>query len=163
VSAPFPEPPFPPDLAEVIALTLPEPVHRVRSFVSGDPQGDRLRVAYWVHAPTGEVRARAWFGPGAEGPPGHAHGGAIAAVLDEVMGVAAWNRGHKVVAKRLDIDFVSPLPLGRDAVVQAQVRAVEGRRVTVEGVITTEGERVHTRATGLFVVVDGAMLERFGL
>ncbi|MCC6621400.1 MAG: PaaI family thioesterase [Deltaproteobacteria bacterium] len=163
MSAPQPEPPFPPDLADVVPLTLPEPVHRVRSFVSGDPAGDRLRVAYWAHTPTHEVRARAWFGPDAEGPPGHAHGGSIAAVLDEVMGVAAWYRGHRVVAKTLAIDFVSPLPLGRDTIVFADVRSVEGRRVTVEGRIESDGGRVHTRATGVYVVVDGAMLERFGL
>lgn len=161
--APIPEPPFPSDLGDVVALPLPEPVHRVRSFVSGDPEGDRLRVAYWVHRPTGEVRARAWFGPGAEGPPGHAHGGSIAAVLDEVMGVAAWYQGHRVVAKTLAIDFMSPLPLGRDAIVFADVRSVEGRRISVEGRIESAPDRLHTRATGVFVVVDAAMLERFGL
>jgi len=42
-----------------------------RSFVSGDPEGDRLRVRYFRRARDGALVGRVWFGPGAEGPPGH--------------------------------------------------------------------------------------------
>ena len=44
-------------------------------------------------------------GPPIEGPPGHAHGGSMAAVLDEAMGAAAWMEGHLVVAVRLATSF----------------------------------------------------------
>jgi acyl-coenzyme A thioesterase PaaI-like protein len=152
--APDPEPPFAPDEAGFLRLAEVKPVADVRSFVSGDPTGDRLRVAYWYCAQRGELRARAWFGPGAEGPPGHAHGGAIAAVLDELMGVCAWQLGHRVLAARLDVTFVAPLPLGTDAVASARVTAVEGRRITVEGHI---GQ--YAKATGLFIAVRPEMFE----
>ena len=84
------------------------------SFVSGDPRGDRLRVSYFRRIDDGLLVGRAWFGPGAQGPPGHAHGGSIAAVLDEAMGAAAWLAGHLVVAVRLDTRFRKMLPLGTD-------------------------------------------------
>ena len=32
------------------------------------------------------------------GPPGHVHGGAMAAALDEAMGAVCWMNGHPVVA-----------------------------------------------------------------
>lgn len=119
-----------------------------RSFVSGDPAGDRLRVRYFQD-PAERVCARAWFGPGAVGPPGHAHGGAMAAVLDEAMGVAAWVAGHPVVAGRLAVDFRRMLPLGTVASVTTDVHAVEGRKVRVtarlandEGATVAEAEAV---------------------
>ena len=65
-----------------------------RSFVSGEPDGDRLRVCYYRRDRDGALVGKIWFGPGAEGPPGHAHGGSMAAVLDEAMGAGAWLAGH---------------------------------------------------------------------
>ena len=49
-----------------------------RSFVNDDRPNDRLRVAYFRAGGEKALYARAWFGPGAEGPPGFAHGGAVA-------------------------------------------------------------------------------------
>lgn len=154
MSAPEPLPPYGPDEPGFERLENPEPVHRIRSFVSGDPAGTRLRVAFWRHVERGEVRARVWFGPDAEGPPGHAHGGSLAAVLDEVMGVAAWHAGHSVVLGRLTVDYKRPLPLMIDTITFAEVRSVAGRRVEVHGRIESEPGVVHTSAVGIFVVVD---------
>jgi hypothetical protein len=36
--------------------------------------------------------------------PGYAHGGSVAAALDEAMGGAAWWAGHQSVAARLAVD-----------------------------------------------------------
>jgi hypothetical protein len=59
-------------------------------FVSGDRTGARFRMRYF-RDDAGHLVARVWFGPETEGPPDHAHGGSIAAVLDEVLGLA-YNR-----------------------------------------------------------------------
>lgn len=59
-------------------------------FVSGDADDDRLRVAYFRRNEDDALLATVWFGSKAEGPPHHAHGGSIAAVLDEAMGASAW-------------------------------------------------------------------------
>ena len=82
-----------------------------RSFVSSDDEGDRLRVRYYADE-AGRTWARAWFGPGAEGPPGYAHGGALAALLDESMGMAVLATGRICVAARIEVDFRAMVPLG---------------------------------------------------
>src|ERR1700709_466682 len=41
-------------------------------FASGERGGDRLRVRYFWRGGDRPLVGRAWFGPGAEGPPGHA-------------------------------------------------------------------------------------------
>lgn len=129
-----------------------------RSFVSGDPQGDRLRVCYFWRCGERPLVGRAWFGPGAEGPPGYAHGGSMAAVLDEAMGAAAWTAGHKVVAVQLDTSFRRMLPLGTDALLEAWVERVQGRKVWAAGRLVSDSGEVFAEAKALFVTLDA---ERF--
>ena len=120
-----------------------------RSFVSGDPNGDRLRVQYYER--DSALLARVWFGPDAEGPPGHAHGGALAAVIDEAMGYAAWLAGHPVVAARLTTDFRRMLPLGTVCTIEPEVERVEGRKVHVAARIVGPDGTVHAEGSAIFV------------
>ena len=120
-----------------------------RSFVSGDPDGDRLRVQYYER--DSALLARVWFGPEAEGPPGHAHGGALAAVIDEAMGYAAWLAGHPVVAARLTTDFRRMLPLGTVCTVEPVVERVDGRKVHVAARIAGPDGTVYAEGSEIFV------------
>jgi acyl-coenzyme A thioesterase PaaI-like protein len=125
-----------------------------RSFVSGEPHGGRLRVRYFRRDSDGRLVGRAWFGPGAQGPPGHAHGGSMAAVLDEAMGAAAWMEGHLVVAVRLSTNFQRMLPLGTDALLEAWVERVEGRKVWTVGRLLAPGGEFFADADALFLKLD---------
>lgn len=129
------------------------------SFVSGSPDGSTLRVRYFRRANDARLVGRAWFGPGASGPPGHAHGGAIAAVLDEAMGAAGWMAGYPVVAAHLEVDYRLMVPLGTDAYMEAWVESVDGRKVRLASRLEDEERRLLAEATGLFVILDE---ERFG-
>jgi len=135
-----------------------------RSFVSGKPQSGLLRVQYFRRRDDGAVVGRAWFGPGAAGPPGHAHGGSIAAVLDEAMGAAAWLAGYHSVAAHLEVDFEKMIPLGTDTKLEAWVEKVHGRKVTTRGRLLDDTGEPFADAVGLFVVLDpkrfGALLEK---
>lgn len=141
-------------------IDVPTDFGEGQSFVSGDRTGNRLRIAYFRREEDGALCAKAWFGWAAEGPPGHAHGGSMASVLDEAMGISAWISGHPVVAASLKVEFRGKLPLGTDATVEAWVEKVEGRKVTTRG-------RLHDPATGavfaesegLFIAIQ---LESFG-
>jgi acyl-coenzyme A thioesterase PaaI-like protein len=131
------------------------------SFVSGDPQGDTLRVAYFQRRGDGHMVGRAWFGAGTQGPPGHAHGGSTAAVLDEAMGAAAWQAGHAVVAVNLNVDLQAMLPLGTDARFDAWVERVEGRKVYCRARLFGAGDPAgekgdYASAQGLFLTLDEA-------
>jgi acyl-coenzyme A thioesterase PaaI-like protein len=124
------------------------------SFVSGDPLGDTLRVAYFRRAGDRTLVGRAWFGPGTAGPPGHAHGGAMAAVLDEAMGAAAWMAGHIAVAAHLETDFRALLPLGTDALLEARVERRLGRKVWTSGALRGDDGTLYAEATALFLRLD---------
>ena len=130
-----------------------------RSFVSGKPQSGLLRVQYFKRQTDGAVVGRAWFGPGAAGPPSHAHGGSIAAVLDEAMGVAAWSSGYASVAAHLEVDFVRMIPLGSDSYLEAWVEDARGRKVRTRGRLLDDDGEPFAEAVGLFVVLDRG---RFG-
>lgn len=122
-----------------------------QSFVSGDPDGHRLRVAYFQRQVDAVLFARAWFGRGAEGPPGYAHGGSVAAVLDEAMGAAAWAGGHPSIAARIEVDFRLPVPLGIDALVEMNVDKIEGRKIATRARLRDADGRVLAESAGLFV------------
>lgn len=101
-------------------------------FVSGDPAGDRFRIRYYRDADL-HLHARIWFGPETQGPPGHAHGGSIAAVMDEALGLAAWAAGYPVVVGNLNVSFRNLLPLEQVVTLESEVVSAEGRKIMVHG------------------------------
>lgn len=129
-------------------------------FLSGDTAGNRLRVAYFLREADQVVCARAWFGWAAEGPPGHAHGGSIATVFDEAMGIAALCAGHLVVLASITVQFRKKLPLGTDTVLEARVTRTERRKVYAQAILRDqENERLFAEAEGLYIMQT---LEQFG-
>lgn len=132
-----------------------------RTFLGGDPAGDRLQVRYFRGPEDGTLFAKVVFGIDAQGPPGHVHGGAMASVLDESMGGAAWLAGHPVVAAQLNLTFLQLLPVRTPCLVQAAIAGVEGRKVHTTGQIgSPDQDRVYCRATGLFIVLDPSALDK---
>lgn len=142
-------------------LEIPTSFGRGRSFVSGEPDGDRLRLKYYRPPERDRLIARVWFGPGAEGPPDHAHGGSSAAVLDEAMGTACWMTGHPVLAAQITIDFRGPVPLERVHTVEAWVERAEGRKIHTRGRLVSGDGAVFTEGAGLFVEIDEATMRAF--
>ncbi len=122
-------------------------------FVSGEPEGNRFRARYFRNR-EGQLRARLWFGPETEGPPGHAHGGAVAAVLDEVLGLAAWAAGYPIVVGNLNVSFRSLLPLRQVVTIESRVVSAEGRKVLVHGRIC-RGSTVFAEGECLCITIPG--------
>ena len=123
------------------------------SFVSGDAASSRIRIAYFRRADEHHLYARVWFGPGAEGPPGHAHGGAMASVLDEAMGGVCWMNHHHVLAARLSVTFLRPLPVETHTTVEAWIVSIDGRKVSPRARLRDEMGRVVAESDGLFIVI----------
>lgn len=122
-------------------------------FISGDPNGQRFRTRYF-RRPDQSLVARIWFGPETEGPPGHAHGGSMAAVLDEVLGLAAWAAGHAIVVGNLSVDFRNLLPLLEVVQVDTEIISIEGRKVLVRGKIWDGRERIYAEADCLCIEIQ---------
>ncbi len=120
-------------------------------FVSGDLEGNRYRVRYYRDAEN-NLKARIWFGPETEGPPGNAHGGSAAAVLDEVLGLTAWAAGYSIVVGNLNVSFRNLLPLEKVVTVEGKVISVAGRKVMVHGRIFC-GETVYAEGECLCITL----------
>lgn len=115
-----------------VPFDAPSLVGESLRFVSGDPEGNRFRARYFRDSEQ-HLHARIWFGPETGGPPGHAHGGAVAAVMDEGLGLAAWAAGYPVVVGNLNISFRNMLPLQKVVTLESRVVSAAGRKIMVHG------------------------------
>jgi acyl-coenzyme A thioesterase PaaI-like protein len=100
----------------------------------------------------GGVEGRFFVKQDHQGPPGYAHGGVIAAALDEAMALLVHAEGQMALTGRLEIDLLAPAPVGAFVDVRASRAGEEGRRMTLESSASVEGEDV-ARARGTFVRV----------
>jgi len=100
--------------------------------------------------PGGGVAGRFFVKQDHQGPPGYAHGGVIASALDEAMALLLHDQGTLALTGRLEVDLKAPAPVGSFVEVEADVEAVEGRRVHVAARASGEHGPVAT-ARGTFV------------
>jgi acyl-coenzyme A thioesterase PaaI-like protein len=123
-------------------------------FVCGseNPKGIGLR---WYADETGEIFSEYTLGLEQQGPPGHAHGGASAAILDEAMGMAAWYRGFKIVSVNLNISFLKPVPLGVKLKVRGRIKEKKGKRIFAEGEIVLPNGNVAVKGASILVEPEG--------
>ena len=121
--------------------------------------GDRVRLAYFRKPGEPHLYAKAWFGAKTMGPPGHVHGGAMAATLDEAMGAVCWMNGHHVVAATITISFLSMLPIETETIVEATIERVEGRKIHLRSKLTDPSGRIVTEGSGLFIVLKEEALK----
>lgn len=93
------------------------------------------------------------FGLQYEGPPGHVHGGFVAAALDELLGMAQTLSGKPGMTGTLTVRYRRPTPLHRELTFTAWVNRVEGRKIFTEGTIHA-GETLCAEAEGIFISTD---------
>ncbi len=88
------------------------------------------------------------------GPPGHAHGGIIAAILDEAM--SKLNKVRQVLAltAKMDVRYLRPVPLGKPLMAESHEIRVRGRKHTYAAEIRTPEGRVLASSRGIFIAVD---------
>jgi acyl-coenzyme A thioesterase PaaI-like protein len=122
-------------------------------FVSGEPDSNRFRVRYFRDEQK-HLHARFWFGPETGGPPGHAHGGAVAAAMDEALGLAAWAAGYPIVVGNLNVSFRNMLPLEKVVTLESEVVSVEGRKIMVHGRLF-HGETLYAEGKCLCITIPG--------
>ncbi|MFZ4585469.1 MAG: PaaI family thioesterase [Acidimicrobiia bacterium] len=102
------------------------------------------------------------FGAAYEGPPGYVHGGVLALVFDEVLGMVNLGSDHPGMTAVLTVKYRRPTPLYRPTVLEGWVERVEGRKAITRGRITVDGE-VTAEVEGLFVTPDmERIMEYFG-
>jgi acyl-coenzyme A thioesterase PaaI-like protein len=116
--------------------------------------GTKLSAAwgakYHLHA-DGTVTADFTISDAQGGPPGYAHGGALAALIDEAMGAANWFAGNRGMSVHLSFDYKQPVPLGARIHVSGKVERREGRKVFTIGTVALENGTVAVNGSGIFV------------
>lgn len=92
-----------------------------------------------------------------EGPPGHVHGGFVAAAFDEVLGLVQSLTGQSGMTGTLTVRYRRPTPLHRQLRFYGKVDRVEGRKIFTIGQLF-DGETLCAEAEGIFISLD---FERF--
>jgi len=87
------------------------------------------------------------------GPPGHVHGGAMAAALDDAMGAVCWMNDHKTVAANISVRFIAMLPIETETILEARIDRAEGRKIFTRASLTNPAGEVVAEGEGLFIVL----------
>jgi uncharacterized protein (TIGR00369 family) len=122
----------------------------------GNPEGMHLNFRY--DKKLGGFVCRFRLRKRFTGPPGYAHGGVIATILDEAMGRV--NKLRQVVAltARISVDYLKPVPLNKALRVESREVSVHGRHHTNMAAILNDKSEVLARSRGLFIAIDPAKM-----
>lgn len=129
-------------------------------FVCGTENPASMGFVFYQDGP--RIQGEGTLTRNQQGPPGHAHGGSLASVLDEAMGWALWRNGHKVVAAHLDFDYRHPTPLDVPLRVEAAIGQKGNRSIRAHARILLPDGTVTVEGSGIFVELGEEFLTRFG-
>src|SRR5215470_5233724 len=123
-------------------------------FACGKDNPDGMRLKFFFD----EGHHRAWckvkLPKKYSGPPGHAHGGIIATLLDEAMGKVNKLRHVVALTSEITVNYLKPVPLNKPLRVESREVRVRGRRhINTAEILNQKGE-VLARGRGLFIAID---------
>ncbi len=94
------------------------------------------------------------------GPPGHAHGGIIATLLDEAMSKSNRARGILAMTRHLEVQYLRPVPLGQPLTLTARHLDTHGRRNHTEAQLADASGQILATAKAVFVTVTPDILTK---
>jgi acyl-coenzyme A thioesterase PaaI-like protein len=100
-----------------------------------------------------KVCADVTFGHAYEGPPGHVHGGIVAAAFDELLGATQAMSGSPGMTANLGVNYRAPTPLHVPLHFESTLDSVEGRKIRTSGRLFN-GDVLCAESTGLFISID---------
>lgn len=121
------------------------------SFVAG--HANPLGLGASLHRDGAAAVMTVTLGAAFEGAPGRAHGGVVAALVDETMGLALAMSGVLAFTVQLDISFRAPTPVGRPISARAWLARREGRKLFVEASVHAGDELIVATARAVFLAV----------
>jgi uncharacterized protein (TIGR00369 family) len=93
------------------------------------------------------------LGPRYQGGGGMGHGGIIATLLDEAMGKVCRFREARAVTAEMNIQYLKPVRVDEEIVVEAFETGTKGRNIFQTGEIRNAAGEVLARGTARFVIV----------
>jgi uncharacterized protein (TIGR00369 family) len=94
------------------------------------------------------------------GPPGHAHGGIIATLLDEAMSKANRARNILAMTRHIEVNYLRPVPLGVPLMLTARHIERHGRRHHCEAQLADAAEQILATGKAVFVEVPPHYLRK---
>lgn len=137
------------------------PGHTADCFGCG--AGNASSLGLQVFRRGDEIYADVAFDARHIGGPGLAHGGAIAAACDELLGFSVWLIGAPAVTRALTVDYLAPVPLHDEHRITGRVDGEKGRAVLMSatGVSAVTGKKSFT-ANGVYVRVGFEHFDGYG-
>jgi acyl-coenzyme A thioesterase PaaI-like protein len=132
-------------------------------FGCGDDNRAGLHLKFLVDE-EGRVLCRLRLAAQFQGPPGHAHGGIIATLLDEAMSKANRHRNIVAMTRHMSIDYLRPVPLESDLLLEGwsekDAASNSGRKHRCSAELRSASGAVLASATGIFIEVAAEALRR---
>jgi len=121
------------------------------SVVSGSANPMGLGAELWREGDTAMMRVT--LGKAFEGAPGRSHGGVVAALIDETMGLVMGIHDAIGFTAQLDITYLAPVPINEPITACARLEHREGRKMTSRATVSAK-DVVVAEASALFITVD---------
>jgi acyl-coenzyme A thioesterase PaaI-like protein len=101
---------------------------------------------------TRTVRGSVTFGNAYEGAPGCVHGGHVAAVFDEALGMACIFSGVPGMTGEITVSYRKPTPIHVPLRIEARFERMEGRKIYTSGELFFE-DTLLAKSAGLFISI----------
>ncbi len=132
----------------------PNPANTCFGCGGANPRG--MKLAFEQDDAARCIRGRFCLGDEYSGGPGFLHGGIIAVLLDEAMGKVNRFRSVRAVTAELKIEYLRPVPVGQEIVVEAREVEANGRNLFHQGEIRNAQGLLLARGSGRFVDINAA-------
>ncbi len=131
-----------------------EPKPTNACFGCGGANDAGMKLAFEQDDERRRIVGRFRLGERYQGGGGMLHGGIIALLLDEAMGKVCRFRGVKAVTAELNVEYLKPIRVDQDIVVEAYEKEANERSLIHAGEIRNEEGAVLARGKGRFVTVN---------
>jgi acyl-coenzyme A thioesterase PaaI-like protein len=136
------------------------PGHTATCFGCGSANASGFHLEVWRVGD--EIYTDVAFDERHLGGPGLAHGGAIAAACDELLGFTVWLIGAPAVTRALTIDYLAPTSLHEIHRITAKVDGEKGRAIHVSAKGIGSSGKMSFTASGVYVRVPFEHFNDFG-
>jgi uncharacterized protein (TIGR00369 family) len=137
-------------LGETIRL---EPQETNKCFGCGGANDGGMKLMFEQDNTNRKIVGRFVLGERYQGGGGMAHGGIIATLLDEAMGKVCRFRDARAVTAELTVEYLKPIYVEKEIVVEAFEQEQKGRSLFQVGEIRNADGEVLARGRGRFVIL----------
>lgn len=130
-----------------------EPNPSNKCFGCGGDNAGGMKLTFEQDNANRRIVGRFVLGDRYQGGAGFAHGGIIAVLLDEAMGKACRFRQARAVTAELTVEFLKPVSVEKEIIVEGRETEQKGRNLFMTGEIRNEAGEVLARGRGRFVVI----------